>query len=165
MLDFAPQTPFAAGVLAGGVCALLLLLLAFLRPRRGSASPPLDDRDFAAPVVAVGLGVAAVLLAGLAGLAIAVVAWLASAGLRRVDRTLPYWLGGALIVAGGVADAVTRAGDESSSVAGSPLVQVLSAAGVLLLVTALLDAAVLDPSRLAMKSGRENRRNSGRSKK
>ena len=145
--------------------ALLLLVLAFLRPRRASTSPPVGDRDFAAPVVAVGLGVAAVLLAGLVGLAIAAVAWLASAGLRRVDRSLPYWLGGVLIAAGGVAEAVTRAGDEFSSVAGSSLVQVLSAAGVLLLVMALLDAALLDPSRRAMKSGRENLRSRGRSKK
>lgn len=138
VLTFTPQVPFVAGLVAGALAAVLLLLLAVLRRRTdGDAAPDVPASALGRWGLVAGGVLAAALLAGVAGLGAAVVAVALAWFLPRPA------VAGSLAVAAAVGAAVM------------PWPARLDAADPLLAATALLAVAALVSA--AAVSGRDAR--------
>lgn len=153
-LSYTPQATFDWSILGGAILALVLVVFALMRARdRGWSA--IGERSVRRGWPAI-VAVAAFLLAGLAGLLIAI-------GVSAVGqfwslwrgKPLPWWLGGVLVGLAGCAEALAPIGSPHPY-AGSPVVQALCVAAVCVLITGCV------PDRL---HAREKRRKSGRSKK
>ena len=144
VIRFAPDGPYRAGLAAGAVLALLVLLAALL-PDRG-AGPSSSHRPGGArtAVTAVVLVAAGVLVAGPAGGAVAVVA----VGLVRLVRA-PRWAWAAAVLGLGVGAAVVQAVVAPGAL-GSSVVE----GGVRVLVLAALGLAVAATSQEAPRETR-----------
>lgn len=154
-LEFAPQTGFVAGLIAGVIAIVALITLGFVGRGRDE-DPSAGEGRAVSWQVWTALSVAAVLLVGWPGAVIAIVLWRLAATLGRIRVALSFWLGGLLVAGAGCAEAVSRAAS-NSSVAGSSWVQLVVATAVLFASSRTgtdLPAAVLRPPK---------RRSSGRS--
>lgn len=125
-LTYAPQRPFTAGLIVGLVAAVLVVVLALLRSRRGEPDP-VGARRFGRWVQLAGLGVAVALLGGSYGLGVlaAVLVALALLGYRGV----PVWVGAACLGIAGLS--VARTGRlQVFSVANGAMAQLLCLAAL-----------------------------------
>jgi arabinofuranan 3-O-arabinosyltransferase len=151
-LRFAPQAGFRAGLLIGLLAALGLVALA-ATARRNSAAPAAGERSVRPNLVVPGCLVAAFVLAGAVGVAVAAavatLGWLAA----RRRAGLPWWAAAVPLLLAGAAEAVRPSGGPHP-LAGS--------AGVQALCVSALCLAVFGWSALRQ-VGRENHRSSGRS--
>jgi arabinofuranan 3-O-arabinosyltransferase len=137
-LTYAPQRPFAIGLLVGLVGVLGVLLLAAVRSRRRDA-PPVAAAGAAWWLVIAGGAVALGLLAGGYGLLALGLAGLALGLLGWAQRGFPIWVGAVFLLAAGVLDARTTA--------FTVFTQANSAGSQLLCVAALVVAAIGGASR------------------
>lgn len=147
-LRFAPQTPFKIGLIVGAVAIVLLLGLAFVPARRRGLGTPTIGRPFGRITWLAGTILLPTVLAGPAGLAVAV----ALLGARPVLNRLPGWTVAVPLALAGVVDALAPPGT-SGALANSAVTQLLCTASVVMVAV-----------RVAPRHGLENLRSRGRSR-
>jgi arabinofuranan 3-O-arabinosyltransferase len=133
VLTYAPQRPFAVGLIVGLLGVIAVIVLAFVR-RRSGAAVPVGAAWFGWPVRAVALSVAVALLAAAYGIGVLLIAALVIAVLGWRSRGFPIWVGGVLLVIAAVLEA--RAG------VFQVFTQANSAGSQLLCVAAIVSCAI-----------------------
>ncbi|MGH1562745.1 alpha-(1-_3)-arabinofuranosyltransferase [Mumia sp. DW29H23] len=150
-LTYAPSTRYRAALVFGGLTFLALLALTLLRRRVRSSRP--EERRGRSWGVLAGVCVAAGLLAGTVGVAVAVVAWLVGGVVRARSDEAIAWLAGAPVLVATVAYAVRPWGTDTGWAGDIAWPQLLVVASLGLLSAAVVGGVRLRPTLRRRRAG------------